>query len=419
MYEEQDFDNDTLDEKQKNKIYIKIIVALAVVVVLLVVGMLFYMLYSKNDGDKEQSEESKQSIENSALISADVSEESLDESMDITEEPSIPSEESLDSSEVVSEESSEEISEEPDHGWVINPMGYTYLYYGAGFNQFNGTKATATKYADAMNTFISSVSFPVYSIIAPTAVEFVDIPFDIKQSDDFYNSSQKNFISYVQAGTTATSIDAYKSIAENVKDQKLYFKTDKNWTADAAYLAYVAFCEQTGNIAVSKEAYEMGSYTGYLGNFYNATNSAKLKENADVVNYYKIDDVYPCSVTMYIGKLAYKDRALIYTQLSNPTSYANYAFLGDRGGSFTITSENSASEKSLLVIGDSSAFAFVPYLVANYRNIYFVNAEAFDGKMSEYLAEKTVDEAVFLSYAYSASNQQYLTRLNNMFASAE
>ncbi len=416
MYEEQDFDNDTIDEKQKDKIYIKIIVALAAVVVLLVVGMLFFMLYSKNDKDGEQSEESKQSADTSVLESAEISEESSFEDSSVTEESSTPSEES---SENVSEESSEEISEEPDHGWVINPMGYTYIYYGAAYNQFNGTKTTATKYADALNTFMSTVSFPVYSIIAPTAVEFVEIPYDIKQSDDFYNSSQKNFISYVQAGTTATSIDAYKSIAENVKEQNLYFKTDKNWTADAAYLAYVAFCEQTGNIAVSKEAYEMGSYTGYLGNFYNATNSAKLKENADVVNYYKIDDVYPCSVTMYIGKLAYKDRALIYTQLSNPTSYANYAFLGDRGGSFTITSEKSATEKSLLVIGDSSAFAFVPYLVANYRNIYFVNAEAFDGKMSEYLAEKTVDEAVFLSYAYSASNQQYLTRLNNMFASAE
>ena len=69
----------------------------------------------------------------------------------------------------------------------------------------------------------------------------------------------------------------------------------------------------------------------------------------------------------------------------------------------------------MLVVGDSSAFAFVPYLAANYRNIYFVNAESFKGKISEYISDKTIDEAVVLSYATSAVTSSYVNGLGNIF----
>lgn len=409
----------------KKKETIKIVIIVAAILVGVAVGLVFYFLYSGNSNEEssdiiseestslisgEESEGSDNSLNAESSqdeqASSDVSDGTL--SAETSQEPETSSEQS-------SEESSEEVSEEPDHGWVINQMGYTYLYYGAGYNQFNGTKATAEKYAAALNQFTNMVSFPVYSIIAPTSVAFVDVPYDIRESDDFYNSSQKSFVNNVNAVAYAKGIDVYTPISEIVKDEYLYFRTDKNWTADAAYYAYVEFCNATGNIAALRTAYEMGSYTGYLGNFYNATYSEKLKANADTVNYYKINAVYPCNVTMYRGGLAYKDRALIYTQLSNPISYGYYAFLGDRGETFTITSQNSATEKSLLVVGDSSAFAFVPYLVANYRNVYFVNTESYKGKISEYIADKTIDEAVVLSYATNAANASYVNGLGANF----
>ncbi len=417
MYEEQDLDLDTIGKTQKNKKYVKIIVIVSVIVALAIVGALFFTLYGKDDETANSSEGnvvsetvSESSVASVESISDDLSEEISGEI--ISEVASgEASEESVDAS----EESSEEVSEEPEHGWVINSMGYTYLYQGKGYNQFNGTSSTAGKYAAALNEFVQSVSFPVYSMIAPTAVEFVEIPYDVKQSDDFYNSSQKNFISNSYEAFKGTGIDIYSSISSKAKEEYLYFRTDKNWTADAAYLAYVDFCSATGNIPAAKTGYELGSYNGYLGNFYNATSSMKLKANADVVNYYRVNVSFPCTVNMYSGNLVYKDRALIYTQLTNPTSFGYYAFLGDRGESFTITSQNSATEKSILVIGDSSAFPFVPFLAANYRNIYFINAEAYKGNVQSYISDKTIDEAVVLSYATSATTSSYVSKLGDMF----
>lgn len=426
MYEEQDFDLDTIGKTQKNKKIIKIVVIVAVLIVLVVVGFLFLKLYNGEGGntseDVSQSNSSFQSeifgdSSNNAIMS-EISLESgeISENSEISD--SFESNESEQPSEEPSEEASEEVSEEPEHGWVINNMGYTYLYQGKGYNQFNGTKSTAEKYAAALNKITTNVSFPIYSMIAPTAVEFVEIPYDVKQTDDFYNSSQKAFISNVNGALNFSDIDIYSSIADKAKDEYLYLRTDKNWTADAAYLAYVDFCAATGNIAAAKTGYEMGSYVGYLGNFYNATGSGKLKANADDVNFYKINAVFPCSVTMYSGSLVYKDRALIYSQLSNPVSYGYYAFLGDRGESFSITSQNSSTEKSILVVGDSSAFAFVPFLAANYRNIYFINAEAYNGNLSEYMEGKDIDEGVILSYASNAAASSYINKLDNLFTSA-
>lgn len=412
MYEEQDFDLDTIGKTQKNKKIVKIVVIVSVLVVLVAVALLFVKLYyggNENSTDASEGSGVLQSVDDSA-----VSVESVESVESIESAESVESIESTESAES-SEEISEEVSVEPEHGWVINSMGYTYLYQGKGYNQFNGTKSVAEKYATALNKLTSSVSFPVYSMIAPTAVEFVDIPYDVKKEDDFYNSSQKSFISNVNGALSINSIDIYNSISAKAKDEYLYLRTDKNWTADGAYLAYVDFCNATGNIPASKTGYELGCYTGYLGNFYNATLSGRLKANADTVNYYKINSVFPCTVTMYNGSLAYKDRSLIYTQLTNPISYGYYAFLGDRGESFTINSQNSASGKSLLVVGDSSSFAFVPYLVANYRNIYFINAEAYKGSLSTYLEGKSIDEAVVLSYATSAVSSSYINGLNTIF----
>ncbi len=421
MYEEQEFNNDTLNETQKSKKNTKIIIIIATVILVAIVGLIaWFMLTNNNEEESSENPELSGEITNSVdeseastdLSSAASEEASSDVSAESTE--ALSSEASAESTEESSEESSEEVSEEPSHGWVKNAYGYTYLYEGAAFNQFNGTAGLAGKYADAINTFSASVQFPVYSMIAPTAVEFVDIPNDIKREDDFFNSSQKTFITNVNNGLTATGLDLYSAIAA-ANGEYLYFKTDKNWTADAAYYAYTTLCTATGSIPVLKTSFSAGNYTGYLGNFYQATLSNRLKENADTVNYYKINEIYPCIVTMYRDGLAYKDRALIYTQLSNPATIANYAFLGDRGDTFTITSQNASSEKSILVVGDSSAFPFVPYLVANYKNVYFVNAEAYDGFIGEYLQDKTIDEAVVLSYATSAATGSYVSNLKKIF----
>ena len=421
MYEEQEFNSDTLNETQKSKKNTKIIIIIATVILVAIVGLIAWFMLTNNN-EEESSENSQLSGE--ITNSVDESEASTDASSVVSEVSSDVSAESTES-EVLSEEtstesteeSSEEVSEEPSHGWVKNAYGYTYLYEGAGFNQFNGTAGLAGKYAEAINKFSSSVEFPVYSMIAPTAVEFVDIPSSIRREDDFFNSSQKTFIINVNNGLTATGLDLYSAIA-GASGEYLYFKTDKNWTADAAYYAYTTLCTATGSIPVPKTSFAAGNYTGYLGNFYQATLSNRLKANADTVNYYKINEIYPCIVTMYRDGLAYKDRALIYTQLSNPTTIGNYAFLGDRGDTFTITSQNASSEKSILVVGDSSAFPFVPYLVANYKNVYFINAEAYDGFIGEYLQGKTIDEAVVLSYATSAATGSYVNNLNKIFEGA-
>ena len=108
-----------------------------------------------------------------------------------------------------------------DKGEFVTIVGHT----GSGKSTLG--KALAEKYAAALNKLTSTVSFPVYSIIAPTSVEFVDIPYDVKQSDDFYNSSQKTFTSNVNNAANSSAVDVYTAISSKVSEEYLYMKTDK------------------------------------------------------------------------------------------------------------------------------------------------------------------------------------------------
>lgn len=94
---------------------------------------------------------------------------------------------------------------------------------------------------------VGSANF--YHMLVPTQVEFTDIPSNIKQEDNFYNLSQKTFIDAVAGALASGSIDV--NVYDRLKaayeaEEYLYFRTDINWTALAAYYAYTDFAAAAG-----------------------------------------------------------------------------------------------------------------------------------------------------------------------------
>ena len=115
---------------------------LLALLLILVVGVVVFMMLAmqKDDSGIILEDDSSAAVSDPVFsessepfVSEEVSEEvseNIEISIgDVSEETSLPE---------VSEEPGEEIpDEEPFHGWIINNMGYTYLYYGVGVEQFN------------------------------------------------------------------------------------------------------------------------------------------------------------------------------------------------------------------------------------------------------------------------------------------
>jgi len=382
-----------------------------VVIMLLAAATLFLMSYDRPAAGTESTipeaskEASQTFLENES--NSDLSQET------VSEESSTVSEEQSHADDVST------VPEEPFHGWIINNMGYTYLYYGVGVEQFNYSDATLSKYIGCMDTLSQQVpdGINVYCMPVPTHVGFLynEISNDIKREDNFYNSLQETFLDTLEETLSKkmTFVNLYDLFeAEYQNGKKLYFNTDLNWTSEAAYLAYKAFCSLSDQSASAIEAYEQHAIEGFLGTFYTATQSDILKDNADIFYYYKNALTDACVVTLYSGKSVYKNYTLMNNSVSGVAS-AYSIYLGTTGQHFKIETTSSINRK-LLVVGDGSAAAMMPYLATNYSEIHYIDAALYQGAFSELFDETEFDDVLFVTYATNAVKGGYPNHLATM-----
>lgn len=362
----------------------------------------------RNESGAEASSVPEQSEASShAIIQSEPSQESsVEESADAASQP---------------EESAtyDPYAEEDFHGWIINSMGYTYLYHGLGVEQFNYSAATTERYLSGIRSLAGMVpeGTSVYCMPVPTRIGFLyaEISDTVKREDDFFNSWQQTFLDTVEERLRPeiSVINLYEPFAEAYQaGQDLFFRTDKNWTADAAYLAYQRFCSASGNAAVALSAYGERQIEGFLGSFYIATGAEVLRQNADKFRYYQNDRTAACKVTLYSGGSAYKGYSLADNAVAD-ASDAYSVYLGRAGQRFRIESP-CTSGKKLLVVGDGSAAAMMPFLIENYSEIQYIDIASYSNLFSELFASDSYHDVLFISYVTNTVKGEYPAHLAAM-----
>ncbi|HBR30974.1 MAG TPA: hypothetical protein DD733_02710, partial [Clostridiales bacterium] len=262
-------------------------------------------------------------------------------------------ESSLQETSEVSDDTSE--SDELFHGWVINNLGYTYIYGDTGYEQCSATGKTATRYAETLNSLVAKIpgGVDVYSILAPTSVEFAEIPYEVYKSDadNFINANQKNVISVINENLDERikSINIYETLSSH-KDEYLYFRTDINWTALAAYYAYSDFAAAAGFSPVRIDDFNKETYENFLGRFHTATNKDCLSKTPDFIDYYLTDKNNTCDLTVYKSGITYTSYSVSGNGVSGSANGYN-VFLGMEAERYKITTGTSGGK--LLVVSDT------------------------------------------------------------------
>ncbi len=386
-------------------------VLLAVLALLVVVSGIFAVsLFLRRSG--EEPTEPISDTESGQTVSQETSDESMDEI-------SIPFVEPAESEPSNPETSEPETSglEEPAHGWVINAMGYTYLYHGVGVEQFNYSSATLEKYLNGIRTLAQNVpeGTAVYCMPVPTRIGFLyeEISDDIKREDNFFNSWQEGFLGTVEEHLKpdVSVINLFESFQSAYQeDAELFFKTDRNWTSDAAYLAYQQYCEASGLAPVSLDVYEEQKIEGFLGSFYTATQSESLRQNADTFRYYRNADTDACKVTVYSNGNIYRT-ATLAGNATGDVSGAYNVYLGGGGQNFRIQSP-CTSGRRLLMVGDGCAAAMLPFLIENYTEIQYVDVASYPGDFAGLFADGSFHDVLFLSYVTNTVKGEYPPHLS-------
>ena len=173
----------------------------------------------------------------------------------------------------------------------------------------------------------------------------------------------------------------------NAKEQ-LYYKTDHHWTAYGAYEAYVRYCASTGLTAKPLDHFNLEQVSD---SFYGTIYSKTLDSAAKPDSIYAPRNLPQISVT-FDGE---KTGNSVYDEsfLSQKDQYA-YFFGGNWGKVEINTGANNG--KRLLVIKDSFANSFVPYLLEDYEQIIMLDLRYFGGNTEQVIADSGITDVLVL-----------------------
>lgn len=265
------------------------------------------------------------------------------------------------------------------------------------------SESRSERYVKLVNRLQGKVpAVQVYSLVAPTALEFY--------SPDSYHdgsSSQINAIAsiYGRLNSTIRTVDAYSNLAANWQDY-LYFRTDHHWTARGAHCAYQAFAKVAGFTPYALDQFETGVVPGdFLGSLYRYTQSSKLKNNPDFVEYFlpkvSSEGIAFTSTAMAEG---YRIQA-VRTTVSSSNKYL--AFIQGDNPLVRLTTDLTNGKK-IVVLKESFGNALVPFLLNHYQEVYVIDPRSLKADLPAFIAKHGIQEVLVVNYAFAVTNTKWL-----------
>lgn len=329
--------------------------------------------------------------------------EKLSSDSDIEEKEKLPEKEEAPEDKKSSEENVTPAEKENN---VERKVGSVLIVNNKIMEIFYSNEAGGKAYANVINDFSDKMDSDVkiYSVLVPTQIEFIKSE---KYKD--LSSSQKDAIKFVNDNFNdrIEPVNAY-DILEEKADEYIYFRSDHHWTALGAYYAYTAFAKHIDDEPVALDKYEVEKVENYLGSLYSITLDKKVKESPDTIYLYKpfIQNEYHI---YYEGPL--KMNVLDMSHASKERKYRIF-ISGDRPWGRIRTEVKNG--KKIVVIKDSYANPFVPFLIPHYEEIYIVDPRQFKLNIETFIKEKEIDEVMFLNYAMVIGGTGFADTLREM-----
>lgn len=267
-------------------------------------------------------------------------------------------------------------------------LGKDHWMFTKLFTVDDATQKQLAKNVQAVSDFAASHPGKVTFLLAPSAS--VIYPEELPAGAPMVDEDAMLDDILAQVGRSASVLDLRPTFTD-LKDEYLYFKTDHHWTPNGAYRAYEQFCELKGLTPFDRAAHEAVTVTDFQGTHYSATRLWNVEN--DEITYYSLDNL----MTIYkiTGEAQYEPETtenLVNTQKFNTRDkYA--AFLDGNNGYSTIEGSGTGS---ILVVKDSYANSFIPYLTANYAKIGVVDFRNFKYGLDSTIEKEGYDEVLVL-----------------------
>lgn len=182
------------------------------------------------------------------------------------------------------------------------------------------------------------------------------------------------------------------SVLNNHKSDKLYYKTDHHWTTQAAFYVFQDAAPTLGIEGDVSDDFVSYTVTDSFNGVLASTSGVGLDEQEQIDIYAPTegdDDL----VVSYVDEGRKTTSLYDSSKLEERDKYG--VFLGGNTSVIDIRTV-STSQKRLLVVKDSFANCFIPFLAPYYREIVVVDPRYYSGTMADIMDTYRITDALIL-----------------------
>ena len=203
-------------------------------------------------------------------------------------------------------------------------------------------------------------------------------------------NDEKQIMQIYESCESANTISIFEIMMQNKDEEPLFYKTDHHWTSYGSYLAYEQWKlekqEEPKRLDTMKKVLLTENFRGTLESKTNlafAQDTIWCYEAGETETSYTIcyDETHEANSYLEPDKLKTKDKYSV--------------FFGGNYGKVEINTSVS-NGKRLLVIKDSFANAFVPFLLDEYEEIIMIDLRYYNQSMEKLLDESEFTEVLII-----------------------
>ncbi|HQA15642.1 MAG TPA: DHHW family protein [Candidatus Avimonas sp.] len=203
---------------------------------------------------------------------------------------------------------------------------------------------------------------------------------------------------------TASVYDPTKLLKEN-KVNYLYYRTDHHWTTDGAYLVYAGWAREIGLTPLSEQDFTIKKISSsFYGALHSKANLMTIKP--DSVNVYCFTDDVQVLADFGGGD---KRDSLYFEEFIQKKDVYSY-FLGGNKPLVDIAT-NADNGKTIMVIKDSFANCFIPFLTKHYQRIIVADPRHLNTDYLELAEQSGITDLLVLYNVPNFSSDKNLSKL--------
>ncbi len=246
------------------------------------------------------------------------------------------------------------------------------------------------KRIEEIRSFVSAHSNLVsYAMIAPTALSIMRdrLPANAPAADEdaFYDKVKSDLAS---AGLRV--VDPRSALRNAASEDQVYYRTDHHWTTFGAYTAYKALAEEL-QLPGKDKTFEKKMVTDSFSGTLTASSGFRKSETDKIFVYLPQPEE---DVSVFYASEGIRSATFYYTENLEVRDKYTVFFNGNHP-QIKIESA-SPSKKVLLVIKDSYANCFVPFLAGDYQKIIMIDPRYYTDDIETLMTTEGITDILYL-----------------------